>query len=98
MAAIVFNKESLLYANSFHGNNVKGLCAPEATSLSMPGGQEKELQFCSKEKTLPDISLIHGRLLVAAWEEGLEVTRLTIKSCSNISTKYRNRKAGFIQF
>lgn len=49
-----------------------GLCAPEATSMSMPGGQEKELQFCSKEKTLPDISLIHGRLLVAAWEEGLE--------------------------
>ena len=97
MAAIVF-KENLLYANSFHGNNLKGLCAPEATSLSMPGGQEKELQFCSKEKTLPDISLIHGRLLVAAWEEGLEVTRLTIKSCSNISTKYGNRITGFIQF
>ena len=30
------------------------------------------MQFCSREKTLPDISLIHGRLLVSAWEEGLE--------------------------
>merc|ERR1712080_306587 len=25
-----------------------------------------------RESTLPDISLIHGRLMVAAWEEGLE--------------------------
>lgn len=30
------------------------------------------MQFCAREKTLPDISLIHGRLLVSAWEEGLE--------------------------
>jgi hypothetical protein len=34
--------------------------------------EEKGLQFCAREKTMPDISLIHGRLLVAAWEEGLE--------------------------
>ena len=34
--------------------------------------EEKSVQFCARESTLPDVSLVHGRLLVAAWEEGLE--------------------------
>jgi len=48
-------------------------CAVELTSSPKTITQEeKSLQFCVREKTMPDISLIHGRLLVAAWEEGLE--------------------------
>lgn len=34
--------------------------------------EERTVQFCGRESVLPDVSLIHGRLLVAAWEEGLE--------------------------
>ena len=34
---------------------------------------EKSLRYCHREfATLPDVSLIHGRTLVSAWEEGLE--------------------------
>jgi len=47
------------------------LCAPEVTVVNV-SQEEKDLQFLAREKTLPDVSLIHGRLLVAAWEEGLE--------------------------
>ena len=47
------------------------LCAPEVAAVNLPP-EERDLAFCVREKTLPDISLIHGRLLVAAWEEGLE--------------------------
>lgn len=47
-------------------------CAPELSSPASLAQEEKSLQFCAREKTMPDISLIHGRLLVAAWEEGLE--------------------------
>jgi len=48
-------------------------CAAELSSHPKTITQEeKSLQFCAREKTMPDISLIHGRLLVAAWEEGLE--------------------------
>lgn len=46
-------------------------CAPEIGSGTVTT-EEKSLQFCVRENTLPDIGLIHGRLLVAAWEEGLE--------------------------
>jgi len=50
-----------------------GSCAVEMSSSPKTITQEeKSLQFCSRESTMPDISLIHGRLLVAAWEEGLE--------------------------
>eukprot|EP00092_Neocalanus_flemingeri_P024308 GFUD01026364.1.p1 GENE.GFUD01026364.1~~GFUD01026364.1.p1 ORF type:complete len:333 (+),score=124.74 GFUD01026364.1:44-1042(+) len=48
-------------------------CSPDVTSSPASlTKEEKGLQFCAREKTMPDISLIHGRLLVAAWEEGLE--------------------------
>jgi len=33
---------------------------------------ERNLMFAFKEPTLPDASLIGGRLLIAAWEEGLD--------------------------
>lgn len=34
--------------------------------------EEKSLKFCHRDVTLPDISMMHGRLLVMAWEESLE--------------------------
>ena len=34
--------------------------------------EEKALSFAYREPTLPDVSLIHGRMLLMAWEEGLE--------------------------
>ena len=57
-------------------------CAVELTSSPKTITQEeKSLQFCVREKTMPDISLIHGRLLVAAWEEGLEGVEVMLKKC-----------------
>jgi len=44
---------------------------PDVTKYNVTP-EERRLQFCQREKTMPDISLVHGRLLVAAWEEGLE--------------------------
>ena len=35
---------------------------------------EKNLRYCYREPLLPDISLIHGRMLLIAWEEGLNGT------------------------
>jgi len=50
-----------------------GSCSTDlASSPTTITQEEKGLQFCAREKMMPDISLIHGRLLVAAWEEGLE--------------------------
>ena len=37
--------------------------------------EEKKLRYCEDEGTLPDLALVHGRLLVQAWEQG----RLFIK-------------------
>ena len=34
--------------------------------------EERNLMFAFKEPTLPDASMIGGRLLIAAWEEGLD--------------------------
>jgi len=47
-------------------------CAPEVSLPASITPEEKGLQYCVRESLLPDISLIHGRLLVSAWEEGLE--------------------------
>jgi len=59
-------------------------CAPEVgPSIPSAGGvsgvtsvslreEERSVKFCAREGTLPDIALIHGRLMVGAWEEGLE--------------------------
>jgi len=45
--------------------------APEVND-SVVNQEEKSLGYVAREGTLPDIGLVHGRLLVAAWEEGLE--------------------------
>ena len=45
--------------------------APEVNDSVVNQG-EKSLGYVAREGTLPDIGLVHGRLLVAAWEEGLE--------------------------
>jgi len=44
--------------------------APEVPEQVHP--EERNLLFCRQEGTLPDIGLIHGRLMVSAWEEGME--------------------------
>ena len=31
-----------------------------------------QVRFCSRDNTLPDNGLVHGRMLVAAWDAGLE--------------------------
>ncbi|XP_023322183.1 transcriptional adapter 1 [Eurytemora carolleeae] len=45
--------------------------APEVSDLTVHP-EERKLTFCAQQGTLPDISLIHGRLLVSAWEDGIE--------------------------
>ena len=47
-------------------------CAPEVAPPAAVPPEERAAQFCTRESTLPDVSLVHGRLLVGAWEEGLE--------------------------
>ena len=47
-------------------------CAPEVALPAAVPPEERAAQFCARESTLPDVSLVHGRLLVGAWEEGLE--------------------------
>ncbi|XP_014671115.1 PREDICTED: transcriptional adapter 1-like [Priapulus caudatus] len=34
--------------------------------------REESLGFCSRDLTLPDVSMLHGRMFVIAWEMGLE--------------------------
>ena len=69
-----------------------GSCSTDlATNPTTITQEEKGLQFCAREKMMPDISLIHGRLLVAAWEEGLEgvevrqVERMLVMLMMNIA-------------
>jgi len=45
--------------------------APEVADTKIHA-EERRILFCTQEGTLPDIGLIHGRLLVSAWEEGIE--------------------------
>nr|ACO12302.1 Transcriptional adapter 1-like protein [Lepeophtheirus salmonis] len=44
----------------------------DADSISEIHEEEKNLRFCDREAILPDTGLVHGRMLVSAWEEGLE--------------------------
>ena len=34
--------------------------------------EKGSVRFCSKDLTLPDAGLVHGRMLVAAWDAGLD--------------------------
>jgi transcriptional adapter 1 len=47
-------------------------CAPTVPVPSSLAPEERTARHCVRDSVLPDISLVHGRLLVAAWEEGLE--------------------------
>lgn len=41
--------------------------------LSTPCLVEKpHIRYCSRDLTLPDAGLVHGRMLVAAWDAGLD--------------------------
>ena len=49
-----------------------GLAVLDAGNLDLREDEERKLTFAFREPTLPDISLLHGRMLVSAWEFGLE--------------------------
>ena len=34
--------------------------------------EHEEVEFCSRTTFLPDVSMLHGRVFVTAWEWGLE--------------------------
>jgi transcriptional adapter 1 len=34
--------------------------------------EKPQLRYCSQDLTLPDAGLVHGRMLVAAWDAGLD--------------------------
>jgi len=34
--------------------------------------EKSHIRFCSRDLTLPDAALVHGRMLVAAWDAGLD--------------------------
>ncbi|XP_013420892.1 transcriptional adapter 1 [Lingula anatina] len=44
------------------------------SSVVLPGPPEEEgaISFCTREMMLPDIGMVHGRMLVMAWDQGLE--------------------------
>jgi hypothetical protein len=48
-----------------------GLAVLDAGNLELRD-EERKLEFAFRQPTLPDISLLHGRMLVSAWESGLE--------------------------
>jgi len=58
------------FDHRFQAVNVAN-AAPEVNE-SVVHQEERTVGYVAREGTLPDIGLIHGRLLVAAWEEGLE--------------------------
>lgn len=41
-------------------------------SLSAPEPEDKPLNFAQKEMTLPDIGMVHGRMIITAWDAGLD--------------------------
>ena len=50
-----------------------GLAVLDAGNLELREEEDRKLGFAFREPTLPDISLLHGRMLVSAWEYGLEI-------------------------
>lgn len=43
--------------------------------------ENPQIRFCSRDKTLPDAGLVHGRILVASWDAGLK------NGCNDKATK-----------
>ncbi len=48
------------------------LPAPPEERPLPPLAEKPVMRFCSRDLTMPDAALIHGRMLVAAWEAGLD--------------------------
>jgi len=61
--------------------------APEVSDTKVHT-EERNLLFCVTEGTLPDIGLIHGRLLVNAWEEGIENTEDQAVSLTMVAVQH----------
>lgn len=58
------------FHNNFTPTNPLAYCQQ---IVPKPPEEEQGLGFAFRDRTLPDSSLIHGRMLVAAWDVGLEV-------------------------
>ena len=59
-----------LKALTFEANMILISCQLSDTVIHI---EEKKLRYCEDEGTLPDLALVHGRLLVQAWEQGTYV-------------------------
>jgi len=55
-----------------------GLAVVDAGNMDLREDEERRLGFAYREPTMPDISLLHGRMLVSAWEFGLESGDLSL--------------------
>merc|ERR1712002_584789 len=51
---------------------VNELCQVLPVNLPSPEQDDKTLTFASKEMLLPDIGMVHGRMMVSAWDYGLD--------------------------
>ncbi|CAH1786180.1 unnamed protein product [Owenia fusiformis] len=66
--------------------------------------EEPTLNYCTKDHTLPDIAMIHGRMIVSAWDYGLEdvendavhmVLCAVEQQLKNVISSVISRRAGF---
>ena len=57
----------------FHQNRFQPVDPVSLLQPTSPLSIEKpHVRFCSRDLTLPDSGLVHGRMLVAAWDQGLD--------------------------
>jgi hypothetical protein len=70
-----------------------GLSVLDAGNLELREDEERKLSFAFREPTLPDISLLHGRMLVSAWEHGLETgkSQTSIVNCRSLWISLKKR-------
>lgn len=101
------NKRKL--PNSIKANNqtfvpVNPMLQAPQVGLMISEQDEKNVSFCSRDMVLPDMAMIHGRLLVTAWDLGLEeveedAVKLLIAAVEiqlkNILTAVLSKKQGF---
>ena len=70
-----------------------GLAVLDAGNLELRD-EERKLEFAFRQPTLPEISLLHGRMLVSAWESGLETGNIRFHKlwCRLIIPFFQNRQ------
>jgi hypothetical protein len=69
----------LFYFQRFHSPPLtNGLAVLDAGNLELREEEDRHLRFAFREPTLPDVSMLHGRMLVSAWECGLETGKYSL--------------------